>query len=404
MPEEHSRPDFTKPGGVSPHPSSRPLIVGHHPVMADPMLRPVHKQAPPAPQMPQPLPADFAPPPPAPAPTALPPMPAPAPMPAPPGLPPATSPPPQTPAFEPIGELPPQQPALGTQQSQNPAATTDPLASPAGLTQPQTPHHELPISEQGKAGSGARKLLLWVLLPLIILIIGAYLAVDSGVVKTQINLPFHVFKQTTVTTSKGTITKTTASNTSTNSPTPAGFSNYDDSALPFSFNYPTIWGSPSVTTEPGFSKRGGDNKSDGTFAYFVTFASNKDVQMVVTSGTLLPPTRATQYYDYLNWCISPTDKKAYQSILTFTTAGGVDTPSKITCNQGPLNNVAAIDGSTIVQLNTKSTDGKAFGDLYTKNLGNASIPVVHVRDITMTNGDNIKVMLNNQLSSSSKSQ
>lgn len=244
-----------------------------------------------------------------------------------------------------------------------------------------------------------RKAFLWIFLGLFLLVIAGYLAIDSGVVKTEVNLPYHFFKQTTVTTDKGTVTKTTASNTSTNSPTPAGFSAYDDSALPFSFNYPTAWGSPAVTTEPGFSKRGGDNKSDGIFAYFVTFDSNKDVQMVVTSGILLPPTRATQYYDYLSWCIDPADKKTYQSILTFTTTAGVDTPSKITCNQGPLNNVAAVDGSTIVQLNTKSTDGKAFGDVYTKNLENTNIPVVRVRDTTMTNGDNIKVLLNNELSS-----
>jgi hypothetical protein len=393
MPEEKDKVfDFSNPGTVSPHASGRPVIVGHHPTMVDPMLRPMHKS-------PQPL--DVQPPsaglpssPPAGA--AQPMFPSPGePTPTVPTQPiqptaPTPVPPAPSPGFEPIGNLPP---------TPQPAAATPPPQAGAPLPtavvgEHHMAHHELPISKDESRKSGWRKLVLWLLLLLAAIGIGFYLALDSGLISNNIKLPLDLIKDKKVAVVKVTTTPPPAPPA-----VPAGFSAYTDSALPFSFNYPTIWGVPTVTTEQGFSKRGGTNKTDGTYAYFVNFATNKDVQIAVTSGKYLPPTRSTQYYDFLAWCVSTTDTKIYKSVLNFTTATGVDIPSTTTCNQGPLADAAKIDTTTIVQTDTKATDGTALGDVYTKNLGTADLPVVRVKDATRKNGADIKIILNTNLAS-----
>jgi hypothetical protein len=154
------------------------------------------------------------------------------------------------------------------------------------------------------------------------------------------------------------------------------------------------WGDPASTTDPGYSKRGGDNQTDGTYAYLVNFAADKDIQIAVTSSKFLPASRAPLYYDYLQWCTGSADNKIYQSVLNFSTASKVDTPTTITCNQGPLAGASAIDSSTIVQLKAADAAGKAVGDIYTLNLKDPSLVVFRVKDAAMANSTDIKQLLN----------
>lgn len=241
-----------------------------------------------------------------------------------------------------------------------------------------------------------------VVLPLVLIGAGTYLVLDAQLVENQVDLPYEFFKDEAPINETSTATVPAQTDSNQVNTVPPGYSAYDDSALPFSFNYPTSWGTPTVTTEQGFSKRGGNNKSDGTYAYLVGFATNKDVQMAVTSSKYLPPARGTLYYDYLSWCVNPTDNKFYKSVLAFTSAGGVDTATQPTCNQGPLTDATKIDASTIVQTDTKATDGSSLGDIYTKNLGNANIAVVRVKDATRKNGADIKIILNNELANATE--
>jgi len=285
-------------------------------------------------------------------------------------------------------------------QAQVPVAGQPDL--PPGAPAQHMPHHELPISAHKSKSFGFKKILLFVILPLIALFALFYLLIDAGVVNSNVNLPFHVFKK-----EQGE-TASNSSNTASIAPpasssVPSGFSAYNDSALPFSFNYPTLWGTPTVTTEQGYSKRGGTNKTDGTYAYLVNFATNKDVQIAVTSAKYLPPTRATAlYYDFLNWCTGQNASEYFKSVLTFSTANGVDTASSVTCNQGPLTDVTKIDTNTIVQVNTKAADGSNLGSIYTKNLNSTDIPVVRIKDATGKNGDSIKIILNTNQATSPK--
>jgi hypothetical protein len=90
-------------------------------------------------------------------------------------------------------------------------------------------------------------------------------------------------------------------------------------------------------------------------------------------------------------------------MLKFTTAGGVDSPSTVTCDQGPLADADKINDSTIVQANTKDAAGKVSGDLYTKNLSDSELVVFRVKDKAMTNADDIKTLLESVKVSSSNS-
>ncbi len=429
MPEDDRVFDLKHPGNVAAHASGRPVIVGHHPTMADPMLRPMtHGSQPPASA---PLPHPHHPPVPTGAPI-LPggepyvPSPHPNHMPVAPSL---ENPMPSTPAtssfsqpsttpaptFDPATLAPltttssplasaeptPAVPAQPLQPSSVPAAqNATPTALPGQDQVQHAAHHELPITEGKGKSFGLKKFLLMVLLPLLLIGSGVYLALDAQLVANKVKLPFELFKESAAPAETTVVPTTTTPTTKT---VPPGYSAYSDSAMPFSFNYPTSWGAPTVTTEQGFSKRGGDNKSDGIYAYLVGFATNKDVQMAVTSTKFLPPARGALYYDFLGWCVNPADNKIYATVLPFTSASGVDTPTQATCNQGPLNDATKIDASTIVQTDTKAADGSSLGDVYTKNLGDANIAVVRIKDATRKNGTDIKIILNNDAAASVKS-
>ncbi len=280
-----------------------------------------------------------------------------------------------------------------------PASTSG--TSPFGPTPPNTsrlfqsdsskPTPPMPpgklASTSPKPNGSAGKWWLW-LLGLIIILAGVYLAADDGLIRGGSHLPCHIF-------SKYKATATPVSSTSTTTPVPTGFSNYQLTTAGIQFDAPTAWGTPSFTTDPGFSKRGGGNTTDGTHAYLVNFATNKNVQLAFTSGKFLPASRTdNRYFDNLQWCTGSLDQKLYQQTLLFTTTAGVDTPATVVCSQGPIANATQLDNATILITKVKATDGTTLGDDYIKNLsGNVNTVVMRALDMAMTNGTDIKTLL-----------
>lgn len=372
MPEENRVFDVTKPSHVNPSATSRPVIVGHQPTMNDPMVReggePTRIQVnddserqaftpepAPEPELSEP-PKDF-------------------------GAPGLFS----SSGRESSSDQPYPHSSLG--QSDPPAAiyhppenttTTADNIEPIDDTQFNRPH---------------RKKRKWpkMVLALLVLAIAAYLLIDAGVFGSGINLPVHIFKQKQKNTASN--TPPPASNAATTPSVPAGFKEYKLAGTNLTFAAPTAWGDPTSSTDPGYSQRGGTNQSDGTYAYLVNFATNKDVQIAVTSSKFLPTARATLYYDYLQWCTGTNDGKIYESILHFTTANKINTPTTITCDQGPVPSVVQVDSTTILQPKAVDTSGKTIGDIYTKNLTDPSLVVFRVKDAAMTNGTDIKTLL-----------
>jgi hypothetical protein len=266
-----------------------------------------------------------------------------------------------------------------------PAVPDQPLPEPAPHEQP---HIEGLHFAQPPRGKGRAK---YVLTGLLILIIAAYLAIDSGLINAGFKLPFHIFKQkTTVVTNN----KPPAQQPATNAPViPNGFKEYKISGTSITFAAPISWGDPSSATDPGYSKRGTAGQPDGTYAYIVSFATNKDIQIAVTSSKFLPTKRTALYYDYLQWCTGTNDNQIYESVLNFTTASKVDTPTTITCNQGPVANATKLDSSTIVQAKATDPTAKVIGDIYTKNINDPLLVVFRVKDAVMTNGSDVKLLL-----------
>jgi hypothetical protein len=251
-------------------------------------------------------------------------------------------------------------------------------------------------------GAGPRrrlpKVLGWIVALVLLVIVAGYLAIDLGLVKSDANLPFHIFNKQ----KKKTVAVINPVPKVQPPPAPTGPVVPDGANV--SLDYPTAWGKPAVTTDLGFSKRGGANKSDGTYAYLVNFAVNKDVQIVLTSSKYLPAARGAQYYDFLQWCIGTNDNKFYKEILHFTSAAGIDTPGTVACDQGPITDATKLDDLTIVQLKTKDIDGKTvLGDLYTQNLSKGDYPVLRVKDAKMASSVDIKKLLATVKVSSSSS-
>jgi hypothetical protein len=256
----------------------------------------------------------------------------------------------------------------------------------------ESPHHAGHIEGLHLAGppKGRSKLKMF-MVALVLLVIGGYLLIDSGLVSANVDLPFHIFKQK----SDETPAPVAAPQKQAVSSTPAvpdGFKTYKLAGTTLTFAAPTTWGEPTSVPVNGYSKRGADAKTDGTYAYIVSFAGNKNIEVAVTSAKYLPPARAPQYYDYLQWCTGTNDGKFYQSLLHFTTENKVDTPSTISCDQGPLAAQKLTD-TTLVQAKAKDATGKDLGDIYTKNLKNDNLVVFRVKDTAMTSGSDIKLLL-----------
>jgi len=380
MPDENRVFDVTRPRNVSPSATSKPVIVGHQPRVADPMVREEDKPSPTKISI-----NDAATEEPAVEPTAT-----------------LTT----APAIiEPTGDS---KNAAELSQPSRPMPQYDPVvpvslpeesvaASLPNAPEPMPQSHDhgahiegLHLSPPRRKSRAPRYLAL-----VVVLLIAAYLALDSGLISTGINLPFHVFKQKTQPAASTTAPQ--ASNQNQNvqpAPSiPAGFKEYQLAGTNLTFAAPLAWGDPTSMTDPGYSKRGDDNQSDGTYAYLVNFATNKDVQIAVTSGKYLPPKRTPLYYDYLKWCVGTNDGNIYKSVLHFTVKDKVDTPTTVTCDEGPLTDAQKIDDSTIVQLKTTDSQKKVVGDIYTKDLNDPTLVVFRVKDTAMTSGNDIKQLL-----------
>ncbi|MBI4034582.1 hypothetical protein HY380_01650 [Candidatus Saccharibacteria bacterium] len=226
--------DVSHPQHRRPSPTSRPLIVGHHPQAADPMVH----QRPSEPQVlkpvsavesAQPVTPTLPPEPPAPEPS-VPPQPQPQPQPQPP--------------------LPPSPPAP------NPPAEPEP-----------------PAPDNTSAEGSSLRYWRWIVLALIAAFIGAYLVIDSGLIKTNINLPFHLFKQNQP-------AATSSSNQTTSPLLAQGWTTYEDKRYGFKFNYPEVWGDPELVAKDGTAVN-----SSGK-SYQLTF--NPGPQYQVTKSQTVP--------------------------------------------------------------------------------------------------------------------
>jgi hypothetical protein len=376
MPEETRVFDIAKPGSTGPQPTSRPVIVGHQPTTSDPMMKDEEDKAPTHilvqdshhdsdDQHNEPEPDTSA--------AAFTPFME--------GGPTAES---QQPT--PINDFQPKAPPAESVFSPNnqdsagePPAPIEPLGQVEGIHLPPQKRGPRPIK--------------WIAI-LILLLAAAYLFIDSGIVNTGINLPFHVFKQKKVSVVTSNTTPPPAASKTPVVAIPDGFSQYKITGTSVNFASPTSWGAPSSTIDHGYTARGGDNQPDSNYAYIVDFPNNKDVELAVTSSKYLPPARTTLYYDFLGWCTGTSDGKYYFSVLKFTTTDKIDTPSTVTCDQVAGATPTKLDATTIVQLNVKSPDGKTtVGDIYTKNLTKTDLPVFRVKDAAMTHSDDIKKLL-----------
>lgn len=378
MPDENRVFDVTRPRNVSPAATSKPVIVGHQPMVTDPMVRgekpaptriSINEEASSAPAI-----------------------------------------------IEPTGsmtsEAPEQQPSRAMPQY-DPIVPAN-ISEPADMDVPRLPrqepdaHEHTPHIEGLHHTAPKRKSRLPRYIALIIVVlIAVYLLLDSGVINTSLNLPFHVFKQKNQPAATASNTPPPASNQNTNTPAapavPDGFKEYRIAGTNLTFSAPLAWGDPTSVTDPGYTKRGGSNQTDGTYAYLVNFATNKDIQIAVTSNKYLPAKRTPLYYDYLQWCTGTSDGKTYLSILNFQTENKVDTPTTVTCDQGPITSTQKIDDNAIVQSKATDSEKKIIGDIYIKNLTDPSLVVFRVKDAAMTNGNDIKQLLNTvQVSSASQ--
>jgi hypothetical protein len=406
MPDETRVFDVTRPSHVSPPATSKPVIVGHQPGTSDPMVReessPFGTEKPSVPEPTKIRVTDDSPDGRAPITEPLAPS-------EPPHSDPKTSPSPQShyegtaanesPAIfsapdDAITEPPaspsePPQTPISTEPSPPPDSPVPPTADPLQSNDiPSTANIEGLHFTQPPTHRGWLKIVIVLLLAALI---AGYLAVDAGLVGSGINLPFHIFKQETSTPAKQvTVAKKTVTTTSS---IPTGFKRYTLEGTGIKLAAPTAWGEPTSKTELGYSERGGSNTPDGTYAYLVSFADNKDIQIAVTSSKYLPPARSALYYDFLQWCTGTNDDKFYQATLKFTTKDKVDIPATVSCDKGPMENAEKLDKTTLIQTNMTDSAGKKLGDIYTKNIDDPEFMVLRVKDTTMTNSENIKKVL-----------
>lgn len=365
---------------AGPQPTSKPIIVGHHPQMPDPMIREGMPKPPNHIDL-SPKGDNLAPPPQ--------------------NVPGSTFGPASGPVADPFFASSGSVPALNEVQSLPPTARMPADSGRSGANE------ELHVPAGHPAYGHKPRVWVWLLLTLLVLF-AAYAAIDA---KSDI-LPVHIFSHTKTNTAAVTDNSTSSSQSSPSTTNQtavlAGFTKYQPKGTPVVFQYPTAWGTANTTNDPGFSKRGGTNKTDGVHAYLVNFSTNKDVQVAITASKYLPAARDAQYYDYLQWCYGVPDGKFYKQRLMFTTTNGVDTPSNATCDQGPLADAVPLSkdktNAVIIQDKTKDPKGKVIGDLYTANLSDANLPVLRIKDTKMTSAADIKKLISTITGASSTSQ
>lgn len=202
--------DISSPNRVTTPATSRPIIIGHRPIMTDPMVRPQPAAAPAYPShtpmtvqvsdgirsdlaqaqsqgsatAPQPPPAAPQPPQPIPSPVVRPPAPAEPPTPQPAPLTPDTA-PQNSPAVEPETTAQAVEPSS---VAATPAATP---AQEADLS--HLPH--MPIAHARHKNGRLRYIMLWGLIIIFLAVLAGFLAIDAGLVGNASKLPFHIFSQ-----------------------------------------------------------------------------------------------------------------------------------------------------------------------------------------------------------------
>lgn len=265
-------------------------------------------------------------------------------------------------------------------------ASQPPAAHPADVPQPVAQHTGHIEGLHLDKPKSKRKTPIFILAGVIIIVL-AYLGLDAA----GAGVPVHILKHKTPAAAPA--PAPAAQNNTAATSVPSGFKEYKLANTDITFAAPLAWGDPSSTIDPGYSKRGGTNQSDGTYAYLVNFSAEKDIEIAVTSNKYLPVSRTALYYDYLQWCTGSNDGKYYESMLHFTTTNKVDIPATITCDQGPVAGAVKLNSTTIVQARATDSQNKVLGDIYTKNLDDPSMAVFRVKDTAMTNGDQIKQLL-----------
>lgn len=253
----------------------------------------------------------------------------------------------------------------------------------------------LPIGSGSHGHSPNARKQRWAIPAVLVLAAGVYLALDAGAVGSG-NVPFELIKQPTAVNSANLTSDPPAQPTAKASEkppaAPLGFTSYSLVGTSISFSYPSSWGAPVPNTEAGFSKRGVNQQSGGTYAHLIDFEKNPEVQLAITSSKYLPATRAQTYYDFLSWCSGTHDGRIYLQKLLFTTDAKIDTPSTITCSEGPID-ANKLNDKTIVQADVKDSANRPIGDVYSLNINNSEYPVMRVKDSTRKNGDTIKELL-----------
>ncbi len=201
--------DVAHPDQSRPSATSRPVIVGHRPQTADPMVN--QRPAAPQPIDPSMVPSHEAP------------QPHQAPM--------------------PVAPQPHQPPAF-----HGAPASNHYQAAPPGY------QHQPPANEVKEEESSKLHWLVWILLGLLGILIALYLLVDAGVIKGASHLPFHIFKQKTAVVITDTTTgdQSLATTPTTTTPSvPAGWKSYKNSKLGLSVYHPASWIEASISSCSG---------------------------------------------------------------------------------------------------------------------------------------------------------
>ncbi len=265
--------DVNKPGRVRPEATSRPIIVGHHPEMPDPMVihRPLHhyRSQPKTPSPPEKIPISNAPistptidgilagPPPAPTGSSA-----------------AAQPPTEEPKGPPAimeGE-PLQSPPFGTPAKESHPPNTH--YSKAPQLESVTPPADQD-SQPAVTGADIKPLAIpaehrrkdiwrWLLIFLVILLVGLYLLIDAGLIASKINLPFHIFKQ-----------ELPPVYTPASSQTTASLASYEAKDFGFKFAYPSGWKPADLQPDSSVKTKAGK-------AYSATLTDKATIGLVST--------------------------------------------------------------------------------------------------------------------------
>lgn len=168
----------------------------------------------------------------------------------------------------------------------------DGQGTPAIVPHPNNQHPSvntpliIPLSHSHHKHKGRKS--LWLLL-LLAVVVGAYLAIDARLIKTSINLPFHIFKQPAPIATPVAVSTTPAQTTPAATDPYADWALYENKNLGFKFAYPKEWGEAIIATgtgEKGSSAQLSFTKQKLAVAGVVTkdFQAGADGQCYVVLG------------------------------------------------------------------------------------------------------------------------